>query len=265
MPPKGHRFLLDGHHGSKLEQPRRGGPVLLRSSLLSLATLAPSLWRSSQRARRSCLAPPQGPPCCCCPSSSCSSSHLGLFRPRGLYLLRHIITDTSSQQRSKSKFVTPQHRPTPHPTPLLIGALLPWDHTVSNWPWVSGDHPVATTPGPHFCGSAPLAGAPPRGPSRHGLPVRTAFFRFFPFPEYFLSILCPCNPRSRGRGGGDVPAVTTPGCGSSGGCTSDDDPGLWQFLAFCCAEAPQGHSGLRYHPGAPTAAAPRCSFCREGR
>jgi hypothetical protein len=81
--------------------------------------------------------------------------------------------------------VTPQHRPTPHPTPLLIGALLPWDHTVSNWPWVSGDHPVATTPGPHFCGSAPLAGAPPRGPSRHGLPVRTAFFRFFPFPNIF--------------------------------------------------------------------------------
>jgi hypothetical protein len=85
----------------------------------------------------------------------------------------------------KPKFATPQQRPTPHPTPLLIGSLLPWDRTVSSWPWVPGDHPVATAPGPHFCGSAPLAGAPPRGPSRHGLPVRTAFFRFFPFPNIF--------------------------------------------------------------------------------
>eukprot|EP01049_Picozoa_sp_SAG25_P000683 SAG25_NODE_24_length_22161_cov_23.692405_26_plen_219_part_00 len=41
----------------------------------------------------------------------------------------------------KPKFATPQQRPTPHPTPLLIGSLLPWDRTVSSWPWVPRDHP----------------------------------------------------------------------------------------------------------------------------
>jgi hypothetical protein len=47
------------------------------------------------------------------------------------------------------------------------------------------DHPVATTPGPHFCSGAPLGGGPQRGPSRCGLVAAGPFSAFFLFPNIF--------------------------------------------------------------------------------
>eukprot|EP01049_Picozoa_sp_SAG25_P009042 SAG25_NODE_863_length_5020_cov_15.176793_3_plen_291_part_00 len=52
-------------------------------------------------------------------------------------------------------------------------------------PMPPGDHPVATAPGPHFCGGAPLGERPQRTPSRRGLVAAGPFSAFFLSPNSF--------------------------------------------------------------------------------
>jgi hypothetical protein len=79
----------------------------------------------------------------------------------------------------------PSTAPPPAPPPFSSAPCCPGTAPYRTGPMPPRDHPVATTPGPHFCSGAPLGGGPQRGPSRCGLVAAGPFSAFFLFPNIF--------------------------------------------------------------------------------